>query len=925
MSPRDRVAAILVTITLAVAAFAIGSAPRWAACLTAGLCLTTAIPLVRSRRYMSKPPLVLYLLLLMIGVTVIQLIPLPSGVVGFIAPKRWELVQEHAKAWATDPPGWMTLSYDYPGTLVELAKLVGYLAFAYSCLWLAGSSRGRRWLLSSIACVGGAMALTAIFHHLVSAKKLYGLYQPNFPAPSYMAPLLNPNQFAGLLAFASAVTIGLAVSSMGTRRVTWIGIGLLCAGVAFLTKSRAGVISLGAGAAVAGWLMWRQKRAVNVEDSDEVGLPRSVLVPAIVIMSCVLALLVAFTAGGVAQELSRTTTQQLTGEDYKLEVWRSSQTLMLDNPWTGVGRGAFEYTFSRVYPSGEKTFSHVENEYLQTILDWGFPAAAAIGLLFGLIALAAMRRNMAGPLEAGVLGGLLALAMHNFADFNLEFPAVALPALAGLAVLLPGKPRETRSRGPLRMRRVAVIGVGAVAVILASLPIGALAKDEAVGLDADLDAANENTLADPLVERAQALTRRHPSDYVAFGLAARALLHKGDTRAVKLVNRALYLNFEHSGVHWLAAQMLASTSRGKKQALVEYALALKTSRDARVVLMDLLARYPDAETAARGLPDDTEIAERLCDHLQILMRSDVALLYAKRLHKQLPDNSEMAGLVADYALLRGEVDTALVAAKVAFDRDKGWRNSSRLGKAFSAAGRNADAEVVLQEAILRTRASGTREDLVTLLTLHGDVQRLQGHLVQARETLLSAADLAPDRKRLAAIHRSLAMVEDASGNPTVAATERERAERLDPLDVPMTSGTISILPPDLTGFATDLATRFKELTGYDVMAPPAPPPGTTPPGMPPPGTTPPGTVVPGATAPGTTPPTTAPGTTPPTTAPGTTPPTPAPGTTTPGTTAPATTAPATTPPATTPPATQPPGSASSGSTTPAGSATPKPP
>ena len=298
MSPRDRITAVLITITLVVSSFAIGSAPRWAACLTAALCLTTVIPLVRSRRYMSKPPMLLLLLLLMIGATIIQLIPLPSGVVAFISPQRWELVSEHAAAWGKEPPGWLTFSYDYPGTLVELAKLVGYLAFAYACLWLSGSSRGRRWILSSIAMVGGAMALTAIAHHLASAKKLYGLYQPNFPAPSYMAPLLNPNQFAALLAFATAVSIGLAVSSSATRRATWIGVGLLCAGVAFLTQSRAGAISLGVGAAVAGWLIWRQKRGVAEE--EESGLPRHVMVPAIIIMSCILALLVAFTAGWVA-------------------------------------------------------------------------------------------------------------------------------------------------------------------------------------------------------------------------------------------------------------------------------------------------------------------------------------------------------------------------------------------------------------------------------------------------------------------------------------------------------------------------------------------------------------------------------------------------------------------------------------------------
>ena len=102
-----------------------------------------------------------------------------------------------------------------------------------------------------------------------------------------------------------------------------------------------------------------------------------------------------------------------------------------------MGRGAFEVAYTRVNATSTLTFSHLENEYLQAVVDWGIPGAAFLALAMGLLILSAIRRWQAGPLEAGALGGLAALALQNVADFNLEFPGVALPALALIATLLP--------------------------------------------------------------------------------------------------------------------------------------------------------------------------------------------------------------------------------------------------------------------------------------------------------------------------------------------------------------------------------------------------------------------------------------------------------------------------------------------------------
>ena len=813
MGGRDRVAAVLVAVTLSVAAFAVGSAPRWAVCITAALCLATVAPLVTSRRRFDDRPLLLILIAMAIAFTAIQLVPLPSWLLEIISPHRWDLVVENHRAWGTEPPSFVPLSYDFPQTLVELTKLVGYLAFAYTAIRLAESTRARRFMLSAAVLVGGAMAVTAVAHKVVRAKKLFGVYEPDFNPPPYLAPLLNANHLCALLAFCAPVCAGLAAATVGPRRAIWIGTGLVTAGVCFLAGSRGGAIALVVGSATVGWFLFLQHR--RGLSSRETRLPRNVWVPALVILACSLALLVAFTAGGVAQELSQTTTEELSGTDYKLEVWRSSRSLMYRHPWTGIGRGGFEFAFPRFHPSGTKTYSHVENEYLQVIIDWGAPAAAAMGVVLALMAIAISRRRLAGPLEAGAIGGLVALALHNFVDFNLEFPAVALPAICAIAVLLPGRMRATRS-SPARYAgiRVGALAAAAVVVLVTSSSLARQAKVEAADLEERLDESLEKTPGQELVDEAIDLTERHPSDYLSFGLAARALFRKGENRAIEILNRALDLNPEHSGVHWMAAQMLASTSRGREQSLVEYELSLRTAPEPRVILAELLVHFPGVENAVRALPLRSDLAERICYELSVLKRDDIALAYAERLHKEMPENSDMAGLVADYALLRGKVDLALETAKKAYDKDKSPRNSVRWGRALVAAKRPEEAANMLDTAMQNTRAVGNRKDLLQALILLADVQRERKRAVEAKETLIHAMDLAAEREDMIVILRALAVVEDALGNPNSAAVARERASRLDLSD--------------------DLLDAGAKTTPGTTPAPPTTPPATP---APPPATT----------------------------------------------------------------------------------------
>lgn len=788
MRPRDRHAAILAAVTLGVGLGMLGSAPRWATCLTAALALATVLPQALSTRAAVHRSPLMWLFGLAAALTAVQLVPLPAAVVGVVAPARLEVAVDNAAALGRDPPGWLALSHDPPATAVELAKLAAYLAFAFVCTRLAGSTQGRRWLAHMVAIAGAAMAGLALVHHLLGLDTLLGIYRPETPASTYIAPLLNENHLAGFLAFSVPLCLVLALLGHGVRRLAWLGAAVLAAGTALLTESRGGAVALVTGVVLTGVLLAVHRRR-HGERLTRPPARLSALVPAGVVAACGVVLLATFTAGGVRQELASTSAAELRAEDSKFGVWRAASQLVAENLWTGVGRGGFEPTFTRVHHSGVKTYSHVENEYLQALVDWGLPGAVGLALILAWVVLSARERWNRSPLEVGAASGLVALAAHNVVDFNVEMPGVALAVVAVAALLLPATTR--RLPGDARRRRVAARGaalaVGAVVVAVAASPFGRTAHADGDAVAALLRASAEarprgaDTDSDPhsdrVVAAAVAQLERHPSDYLIAGLAAEAYFRRRDPRAVDIMNRALALNPMHPGLHVLAARMLIAGGR-RGQALIEFALALRHTLEPGAVLADLLRFFPDAEDAAKGLPALPERVPVMANRLVTMGRPDVALAYARRVSSEHPYDHELLLLVSRLALDRGEVKLALEAGEQAYERFDSAANALAYGRALRAAGRLDEALGVARTALDDPRARAESWYEVRLYQLLADTQLALGQVRAARDSLRVAIGLSGgDHRMLADLYRRLASAEQALGRAAQAREARKLAEQ----------------------------------------------------------------------------------------------------------------------------------------------------
>ena len=747
------------------AGLALGGAVRWAAIGSAAGGIAAAVPFLTSRRFATNRAPLLLLLGIAITLTALQLVPLPAIIAQVIASAKLELVADNARAWGSPEPAFVMASYDPPATLVELAKLCGYTAFAFAALRLASDKHSRRALAMIVVGTAVAIALVAVVHEAVGAREIYGTFVS--PASSrLLSPIINDNHLASLMAMAVPVALGLAIVNADGHRLLWIGAALTCAGVVLTIASRGGAVGLGVGLAVGALVLLQQRRR---SITDHRPRRRRWWLPGLVIATCAVVLLGALTANHLASELASTQLDELHSPRSKYQAWGHAVSMLQDHPWLGIGRGAFAQAFTRWTSVGDVAYSHVENSYLQTVVDWGVPGGVALSLVGALAVLARVRRWQQTPLEAGALGALASLAVHELADFSLELPVVAMVAIVLLAILgspqlIDAKPSLARARW---IRGGLLVAAAAVCVIAAT-PLGRTARASAGTI--------EGGPAERLALAAEAV-ELHPADYLLIGRAAQALMELGDPRAAGLVNRALFLNPNHSGLHVLAATVLIRAQR-PEQAQTELALAVHFAppEAVRDIVATVVATFPDPDQAAHALPLDPGDASRVVQALVALGQARTQVVYTQRVANLNPSDPTAQLLFARAAITAKQGELALPAARAAHTLQPDLVSLSVLADAMALAGDVAGAIATLRA----TLASGlqTPADRATLLGAVADFELRDGALASAAATLDELSQIVADTPGRIALHLRRAVLHDRRGETSQAAWDRDLACKL---------------------------------------------------------------------------------------------------------------------------------------------------
>lgn len=359
--------------------------------------------------------------------------------------------------------GWTTSSYPnvVRDAIIEFAKIVGVVLVAVNVL--NSRARFRLLLLIYLAFFAFYPVRGALIGYFV-----YGGGPGGRAAWNYVYE--NPNDFAGMCILVAALAAGVFV----TEHRRWIkacalaGVVVLPA-LVLLSQSRGAFIGLLVSAAVAFGRNWRRGRTLLAVAAVAVvtyfAAPNSVWKRL-------------GTVTDVAQQEEGVNVNDEGSARQRLEIWKVARAIIIENPITGVGIGAYQnahYVYSQG-PSFDPMASgrrDTHSTYLNVMAETGIAGFLIFIAILGVTVLDAerTRRRMKAThpgramqlyyMELGLLGYLIAGIWGSYGGIVLTYLYLALMSVATqlLKSTAPaGQPRTRGTHFPSRTLRVVVRG-----------------------------------------------------------------------------------------------------------------------------------------------------------------------------------------------------------------------------------------------------------------------------------------------------------------------------------------------------------------------------------------------------------------------------------------------------------------------------------
>ena len=372
------------------------------------------------------------LLVALHALVLVQLVPLPPAVLRAVSPGSFAFYE----SMSLIPIGWRPVTVNPADTARGFAFLAG-MSLLYAAVFREfEDERWRRRLAATVVLTACVMTLAALVQAAsADPTRIYGLWKPRWDWGVY-GPYVSRNHFAGYLAMAIPIAFGFAAESAlsvrrswGNRRFGWVALGE-AAGIATMRRgaaamvlmvgllashSRGGLLAFGAGSfGVLAFL--RRGRVLALA-----------LIAALVVVGLLWVDVGATRAAFVTRGLKQS----------RFALWSDAFRMLPRFPVLGAGFNAFGTSYTQ-YQTIERYewYGEAHNEYLQALLDTGIVGAAVVAALLLRLLKAGLRAARATPLDAGVLGAILACSVHNVVDFNWQIPANAatFAALAGLVM-----------------------------------------------------------------------------------------------------------------------------------------------------------------------------------------------------------------------------------------------------------------------------------------------------------------------------------------------------------------------------------------------------------------------------------------------------------------------------------------------------------
>ncbi|MEW6594352.1 MAG: O-antigen ligase family protein [Thermodesulfobacteriota bacterium] len=438
-------------------------------------------------------------LLVFLGYLILQLLPLPAGLVACIAPSTHALYRDTLGIVAL--PAWLTLSLNTKATLSEFLRYGAYVAFYVLGVQLLADREVLRRTVRRVVYLGGGIACYMLLSFSTATTKIYWLREVGV-VPT--GPYLNHNHFANLMAMMLPLAVALFMharprldyekglrakivvffSHHRSRTHLFLGLSALLIGASiFLSLSRGGMTS-----AVLGLVLFFLILLRREQQEKRSGFLWGMLIAAAIL--CAVEWWLGWNP--IFARFERLQTAERGFYELRFDYWQDTLSLIRDFWSTGVGFGAF----ADLYPAyrtiaGTLVLDHAHNDYLELLAEGG-----AVGfLLVAWFWAAFLRANLrtirqrrdryAIYLFWAAMAGVAAFLLHGFTDFSGHLGAngLYLSFLAGVAVaaahtrMRPGGspsnlPPATAWHSALRTAMAASILLGIALLFLAGVVVG---------------------------------------------------------------------------------------------------------------------------------------------------------------------------------------------------------------------------------------------------------------------------------------------------------------------------------------------------------------------------------------------------------------------------------------------------------------------
>lgn len=697
---------------------------------------------------------------------VLQLLPLPAGLVGLLSPAAAEI-------WAQGPPTGNGGAAAYrvhqaPGEgSLQVLRWLAAAAFASACLVRASDSRWRRRLPVVVLVTALVASAVCLVQTLGESEKLLGLYRPTAGYRSFWrAPLINPNHWTAYLSMAALVGLGLAASRGEGRR----GQALLCGFASLLlvllvcfSPSRGGLLGLGAGAGVLVALRLLRRTSSGRRPRAAVmvfGLVLAVSLVGLAVWGAVLR------SEGAIDPYSG---EELGGldEEGRVALLPVAGEILQQHRWAGVGRDALYDVFPRYRDvEGTALARWLEVLPVDILLDFGLLFGGALLLGLGWMLFEVLRQGRRGTVAASAAAALVGLAVHEVGDFSTETGAVLLAALALSSLVLPRAGPAAGGRRPWLAVLAALVLVGLLALPAWTHGDSARCVERLSGL------AQEGASWRELAEDEWS---HHPSSFPLALAAAVGSQAEGDTAtAFAWLNRGQQLAPHHPGPHLRTARLLRQIG-ASSQALVEYRLAMEGDWRfrARPIFREVAQAYPGVDDLRRLIPQERpEAVAQFAMWLRDL--GDPRAVTFGQLALESLDESPatlVAGIYARLDQRRFEEARELIErAWQLEDLDRNIRLRLAVSMGWSGA---SERELEL----LRELAAGVERAWPSLWFSLGRAEARAGHAPEARRALRRVSSSSSPRWQSKALLVEAALEEEA-GRPDQALRLAQRSGSL---------------------------------------------------------------------------------------------------------------------------------------------------